>query len=119
MSALSFLLVLAGVLLLLLAAVGLFRLPDAMTRQHAATKSVTLALGLILWGVAAHTGDGGFFVRIIAMVVLLLATLPVASHMLARAAARHAYSSAELENAPYADQGDVPEVESPEPGSPT
>ena len=31
-----------------LVALGLFLLPDALSRQHAATKSATLALGLLL-----------------------------------------------------------------------
>ena len=91
------------VALLLVAAAGLFRLPDALARQHAATKSGTLALGLILAGTAIHAADGEWNWRIGAILVLLVVTLPVASHMLARAAARHAYRPKELENAPHAD----------------
>ena len=96
MSALAFVLVAAGVLLLLVAAAGLFLLPDALARQHAATKSGTLALGLILVGAAVYAGDAGWAWRVAAILVLLVVTLPVASHMLARAAARHAYSAEEL-----------------------
>jgi multicomponent Na+:H+ antiporter subunit G len=96
MSALAFVLVAAGVLLLLVAAAGLFLLPDALARQHAATKSGTLALGLILVGAAIYAGDPAWTWRVIAILVLLVITLPVASHMLARAAARHAYSPEEL-----------------------
>ncbi|MCU0990178.1 MAG: monovalent cation/H(+) antiporter subunit G [Xanthomonadales bacterium] len=96
MSALAFVLVAAGVLLLLVAAAGLFLLPDALARQHAATKSGTLALGLILVGAAVYAGDAGWAWRVAAILALLVVTLPVASHMLARAAARHAYSAEEL-----------------------
>ena len=103
MSFVALLLVAAGVLLLLVAAAGLFRLPDALARQHAATKSGTLALGLILAGAAIHAADGEWGWRIAAILALLVVTLPVASHMLARAAARHAYRPEELENAPHAD----------------
>lgn len=99
MSFLALALVAAGVLLLLIAAAGLFLLPDALARQHAATKSGTLALGLILLGTALYAGDAGWTWRVIAILVLLVITLPVASHMLARAAARHAYSAKELEGA--------------------
>jgi multicomponent Na+:H+ antiporter subunit G len=95
----AFVLVAAGVLLLLVAAAGLFLLPDALARQHAATKSGTLALGLILVGAALHAGDAAWTWRVLAILVLLVITLPVASHMLARAAARHAYSEQELERA--------------------
>lgn len=81
-------LILAGALLLVLAAAGLFRLPDALARQHAATKSVTLALELIVIGTALAGGDAGFRWRAGILLVLLLATLPPASHLLARAALR-------------------------------
>lgn len=106
MSALALPLVAAGVLLLLVAAAGLFLLPDALARQHAATKSGTLALGLILAGAAIHTGDAGWAWRVAAILALLVVTLPVASHMLARAAARHAYSADELSAVPNEEQGD-------------
>lgn len=96
MNGVGFVLVVLGVLLLLVAAAGLFLLPDALARQHAATKSGTLALGLILIGTALIAGDAGWTWRIGAILVLLVVTLPVASHMLARAAARHAYTPEEL-----------------------
>lgn len=94
-----------GCALLVVAGVGLFRLPDALSRQHAATKSGTLALGLVLLGVALAR-DFGWDTRIALIIVFLLMTLPVSSHMLARAAARHAYDDEELRNAPRA--GDPP-----------
>jgi multicomponent Na+:H+ antiporter subunit G len=77
-----------GAALLIVAALGLFLLPDALARQHAATKAGTLALGFVLAGVALVGGSGEWAWRGVAIVVLLFATLPVSSHMLARAAAR-------------------------------
>lgn len=108
MSNVALLLVAAGVLLLLVAAAGLFLLPDALARQHAATKSGTLALGLILAGTAIHAADAAWTWRVVVILALLIVTLPVASHMLARAAARHAYRPEELENAPDADASGRP-----------
>ena len=99
MSYLAFALSAAGVILLLIAATGLFLLPDALARQHAATKSGTLALGLILVGAVLYAGDAAWALRAAAILALLIVTLPVASHMLARAAARHAYSADELARA--------------------
>jgi len=90
----------AGIALLVVSAAGLFRLPDALSRQHAATKSITLALGLVLSGVALHAGDPGVTVRVAALMAVLLLASPVASHMLARAAARHAFTEDELRDAP-------------------
>lgn len=78
----------AGALLLLVAAIGMFRLRDALERQHAATKAGTLALGAVLAGAALIGGGWDWAWRAAAIIVLLFVTLPVSSHMLARAAAR-------------------------------
>ncbi len=78
-----------GVTLLVVAAAGLFVLRDALARQHAATKAGTLAVGVILVGIALAAGGGaGWWWRVAAIEAWLLVTLPVASHMLARAAYR-------------------------------
>ncbi len=96
----AFLVAGGGLALLVIAALGLHVLPDALTRQHAATKSVTLALGLVLAGVGLYAGDAGTWVRILVIVALLVATLPVASHMLARAAVASRNRPEELAAAP-------------------
>jgi multicomponent Na+:H+ antiporter subunit G len=78
--------------ILLVAALGVVRLPDALTRQHAATKAGTLAvslftLGTLLW--ALGSGYGLDWVgRLLVLLAILFATLPLASHALGRAAAR-------------------------------
>lgn len=100
MDALSLAVAGTGVALLVIAAIGLFRLPDALSRQHAATKSVTLALGLLLFGVALQADDRRWWWRVGIIVLLLLVTLPVASHMLARAAARQLHDEEKLRRAP-------------------
>ncbi len=96
MTLFGFVLASAGVLLLVVAALGLFLLPDALSRQHAATKSGTLALGLLLSGAALVAADPAWWPRVALILVFLLLTLPVASHMLGRAAARHAYTREQL-----------------------
>jgi multicomponent Na+:H+ antiporter subunit G len=97
MSVVGTALAVAGSVLLVVAAVGLFRLPDALARQHAATKAGTLALGVLLAGVALLGGSPAWWWRAGAIVTLLFATLPVSSHLLARAAARERYTADELE----------------------
>lgn len=80
----------AGAVLLLVAAWGVVILPDALSRQHAATKAGTLALAFLLVGaglgatVVAPGGD--WTLRLLLLFGLLLVNLPVASHLLARAA---------------------------------
>lgn len=88
MNTIGYALIAMGSLLLVIAGVGLFVLQDALARQHAATKAATLALGPILGGVAVLGGEAGWWWRALIMIGILFATLPVSSHMLARAAAR-------------------------------
>jgi multicomponent Na+:H+ antiporter subunit G len=77
-----------GIVVILVAALGLLRLPDALSRQHAATKAGTVAVILFATGVAMVAQDSAWSWRLLAIVVLLLLTLPLASHALSRAAAR-------------------------------
>ncbi|MCG8583470.1 MAG: monovalent cation/H(+) antiporter subunit G [Pirellulales bacterium] len=78
-----------AILTLLVAALGVVRLPDALSRQHAVTKAATLAVAifaLALMLAATASGWGfGWTVRLIAIVLILLCVLPLASHALARA----------------------------------
>ena len=87
MTALGWTLTILGAALLAVAALGLLRLPDALSRQHAATKAATLALGVMLAGLAVLQPAPAWWIRIGALVALLAATVPIASHALARAAA--------------------------------
>jgi multicomponent Na+:H+ antiporter subunit G len=89
-SVLAALLLLAGGLLLIIAAWGVITLPDALTRQHAATKAGTLAVALVCLGAMLMAGEAAWTGRLAVIVVFLLVTLPVASHLLARAAVQEA-----------------------------
>lgn len=88
MNIIGYSLITLGSLWLVIAGVGLFVLEDALARQHAATKAATLALGAILSGVAVLGGGAAWWWRAVVMIGILFATLPVSSHILARAAAR-------------------------------
>ena len=79
---------LLGSLLLLVAAWGVVRLPDALSRQHAATKAGTLALSVFALGAGLMMPQPGWIVRLFALVALSMITLTLASHALARAAVR-------------------------------
>jgi len=82
----------AGVILLLggllafLAGLGLVRMPDLYTRMHAASKAGTLGAGLLLAAVAFHSPEFSIISRVIAALVFLILTAPVAAHLLGRAA---------------------------------
>ncbi len=96
-------LVLGGAIALVIAAWGVLILPDALSRQHAATKAGTLALASICLGVALLAGDSQWTWRLLLIVIFLLTTLPVAAHLLARAAVREAGLERLIEAAPRID----------------
>lgn len=75
-----------GALFTLLAAVGIVRLPDLFTRMHAITKAGTLGVGLSLLGVAFFHLELGVATRALAVILFVLLTAPVASHLIGRAA---------------------------------
>jgi multicomponent Na+:H+ antiporter subunit G len=70
---------------LAIAAVGILRLPNALARQHAATKAATLSVSLFAIGLALVVGEAAWTWRLLVLVAILLMTLPLASHALARA----------------------------------
>ena len=83
---LSALLLILGALAMMLAGVGLVRLPDLFTRMQAATKAATLGAGCMLTAVAVHFDDLGITSRAMLVVAFLFITAPVAAHVIARAA---------------------------------
>lgn len=76
----------AGTMLCLVATVGVVRMPDLLTRMQAATKASSLGVALILVGAAIEIGTAGAWLRVIAIVLFLLLTVPIAAHLIARAA---------------------------------
>lgn len=80
------LLLIAGGFFVLVAALGIVRLPDVFMRMHAATKAGTLGAGLVLVSAAVVFGELGVAVKGVVVFVFLLITAPVAAHVLGRAA---------------------------------
>ncbi len=70
----------------LTAAVGLLRLPDLYTRMHAASKAGTLGSCAVLLALAIHADDLAISLRAIAGIFFFLLTVPISSHLLAKAA---------------------------------
>jgi len=80
------LLCLGGGAFAVIAALGILRLPDVLTRMHASTKAGTLASALILVAVAIEFQDIGVTAKAIAAILFLMLTAPLAAHMLGRSA---------------------------------
>lgn len=89
---LSILLCVLAAIIMLIASVGLIRLPDALSRQHAATKAATLAISLLIVGLLFYVIDTGlhweWIVKLMVLQLILLVTMPLASHALARASCK-------------------------------
>jgi multicomponent Na+:H+ antiporter subunit G len=79
-------LLIVGGAFLLLAAVGIVRMPDLYSRIQAATKAATLGVGCIILALAIHFEDLGITVRALLVIAFLFITQPVAAHMIGRAA---------------------------------
>jgi multicomponent Na+:H+ antiporter subunit G len=75
---------LIGSLFLLLGSIGLIRMPDVFTRIQTGTKASTLGTILSLLGIGLIYLP--IFGKIFLLIVFILITNPVSSHMLARAA---------------------------------
>ena len=86
MALLAGFLLLLGAFFVLLAAVGLFRLPDLYLRMQAATKASTFGVIAMMLAVAAHFGDAATSVEVALVIVFFLLTSPVAAHAIGRAA---------------------------------
>lgn len=80
--------VVAGSLLSLAAAIGLFRFPDLLSRMHAASKPQVLGLGLVLTAVVAMEPTWATVTTAIIIMAYQLLTAPVATHMIGRAGYR-------------------------------
>ncbi|XUO84770.1 monovalent cation/H(+) antiporter subunit G [Halomonas sp. KM007] len=78
-------LVLTGASFMLLASIGLLRLPDLLTRMHATTKAAALGVVLIMLAAAMHFAEVGVVARAFAIIVFILITAPIAAHVIGRA----------------------------------
>jgi multicomponent Na+:H+ antiporter subunit G len=79
-------LLVVGAALMVLASVGLLRMPDVYTRISAATKASTLGVGCLLLAVVVFFDDTGVKSRALAVLVFVLLTAPIAAHRIGRAA---------------------------------
>lgn len=74
-----------GTLFILLAAVGILRMPDLFLRISVTTKAATLGVGLILIGMTLYFSNVSIGTRAIAIILFLLLTAPIGAHLIGRA----------------------------------
>lgn len=79
----------AGVLFLLLAALGVWRLPDTLSRLHALTKADTAGLSLVAAGAVCLSNSLGAVLSLLLCVVLVAISGATIGHLVARAHLEH------------------------------
>ena len=83
---LTTILMLLGAAFVLLASIGILRMPDLFTRLQTAAKAPTLGCGLILIAMAIHFQTAEVVTMAVVTAAFIVLTAPVAAHMIARAA---------------------------------
>ncbi len=79
-------LLLVGSLAIFVAAVGLLRMPDVYLRISSTTIAATFGVASILLAVALHFEDLGYALHVFGVIIFLILSVPVGSHMLGIAA---------------------------------
>lgn len=75
-----------GALFILIASLGIYRMPDFYTRLSVTVKAATIGVGCILGAAAFHFSDFSVTTKVFAIIFFLLITSPVAAYMIARTA---------------------------------
>lgn len=81
-------LLISGALLMLLAGLGLFRMPDLFLRLQAAAKASSLGVGVLMGAAALGLGDVSVVARAALGVAFVFVMTPVATLLIAQAAFR-------------------------------
>jgi multicomponent Na+:H+ antiporter subunit G len=77
-----------GVISMLVSALGLLRLPNVLTRMHAASNTSTVGISCLLLSTGVYFWDHNQFFRSLLLIVLIFVTAPIATSAMARAAYR-------------------------------
>lgn len=79
---------LIGASLALVAAIGILRFPDTLSRMHSGTKPQVIGLMFLLIGLGTQLRDAAASGLLLLIVVFQLFSAPIATHMLSRATFR-------------------------------
>ncbi len=88
MSVIAIVLILVGLFFLVVAAIGMVRLPDVFARSHALSLTDSLGAFLILAGLAVYQGFSMNLLKILVVLALIYLINPVIAHATIRAAFR-------------------------------
>jgi multicomponent Na+:H+ antiporter subunit G len=75
-----------GAFFIFIASLGLLRMPDLFLRMSATSKAATLGAGLMLLATSIYFNDFAITIRVLSIIAFITLTIPVAAHMIGRAA---------------------------------
>lgn len=79
-------LLITGSVFILISAIGIIRLPDTFLRMSASSKASTLGFSLLILGVVFFFGDLGITFRMLATILIIFFTAPIAANLIGKAA---------------------------------
>jgi multicomponent Na+:H+ antiporter subunit G len=82
---LSFVFLLIGTIFILIAGLGILRMPDLFLRMSMTTKASTIGVGSILVACMIYFDDGASIAKAFAIIIFMMITSPVSAHMIGRA----------------------------------
>jgi len=97
-----------GTFFMMIAAFGIYRMPDVYNQLHTSTKAVTLALVNLLLGAMIDQGTLSVIMKSVLILAFQFMTAPVAAHMISRAQYPDAWEGSimdEMVGEPIAGQG--------------
>ena len=77
---------LSGTFFMLIASIGIIRLPDFYIRMSVVTKASTIGLGLVAAGAGIYFNTLEALIKVLAIVIFIIATSPIAAHIISKAA---------------------------------
>ncbi len=78
--------ILVGTTFILIAGLGILRMPDLFLRMSMTTKASTIGVGSLLIACMIYFDDGPSIAKAFALLIFIMLTAPVSAHMIGRAA---------------------------------
>jgi multicomponent Na+:H+ antiporter subunit G len=75
-----------GILFILVASIGIIRMPDVLTRMSVVSKAITFGLGFILLGVVVHFNDTLTLIKAVIIYIFLSLSTSIAASVIGLAA---------------------------------
>lgn len=74
-----------GAIFVLMAAIGIVRMPDTYLRISVTTKAATLGVGMLMIAAGIYFAEIAIVTKVLAIILFLLLTAPVSAHLIGRA----------------------------------